>query len=143
MEERHVINKRLTVEVPPKAELPFPPPLDEAVTEEVYGEFVLGPVESFQNNNGETLNEVNRNGEQHLKAESPISFQGNMSSAHEEIISDNSEQIKRTLLNNLEHKDIKQVLNDVSGEILNEVKNGIQNKLKEREALILSKISKR
>jgi len=39
---------QLAVEVPPQASVPFPPPLDEGMTEDVWREHVMTPPQSPQ-----------------------------------------------------------------------------------------------
>lgn len=39
---------QLAVEVPPLASVPFPPPLDEGMTEDVWREHVMTPPQSLQ-----------------------------------------------------------------------------------------------
>lgn len=43
-----ILNSQLAVEVPPLATVPFPPPLDEGMTEEMWREHVMTPPQSPQ-----------------------------------------------------------------------------------------------
>ncbi|CAB3981778.1 Hypothetical predicted protein [Paramuricea clavata] len=124
-----VIKQKLLVEVPPMADVPFPPPLDEGLPEEIHSKHVLGLRHSNMN-----VNDVK-------ETQAAIDIQDDIEVKNDEIADEGCTQ--ETLFSSLKPDEMKQVLKDVSDGILNEVKNNVQKKLKERESTILTKMTKK
>ncbi|XP_028391006.1 ciliary-associated calcium-binding coiled-coil protein 1-like [Dendronephthya gigantea] len=124
------VKQKLLVEVPPMADVPFPPPLDEGLPEEMHSEHVLGLKQSTVNGEDLDIKEIHTAND---KQDNEIN----------EITNEACELTQEPLFSSLKPDEMKQVLKDVSDGILSEVKNSVQKKLKDRESTILTKMTKK
>ncbi|XP_022807450.1 uncharacterized protein C10orf107 homolog isoform X3 [Stylophora pistillata] len=121
--QEEVVISELEVEVPPLASIPFPPPLDEGMTEEMWREHVMTPPQSPQPEEQK---------------------EGEMDQAGEEALSDNLAHVKdqaaENILSSLEPAQVKDILRKVADEVLGNLQAEVEAQLKERETVLAAKI---
>lgn len=123
--QEEIVLSELVVEVPPLSTVPFPPPLDEGMTEVMWREYVMPPPESPQEEE-QTKREVNTQGMEGDPAALPLP----------------ENQTAEEILASIKPKQVKNMVNQVAGEVLGNFKNEVETKLKEREAFLMAKIGK-
>lgn len=115
-----IIGSDLSVEVPLPADFPFPPPLDEGITEEVYQEYLSIPTPSHsaqgEKDKGET------------KPPTPIEVE-----LPPEV---------KDIFEKLTPEDVKAVVEEMSAEILQNLQSGVDSKLRQYETSVLGRINK-
>ncbi|XP_059174653.1 ciliary-associated calcium-binding coiled-coil protein 1-like isoform X2 [Physella acuta] len=112
-----VIGCELLVEVPLPSSTPFPPPLDEALMEPIYKEYLLMPIQTEKEQEG---------------IEPPVSPPGEVS------LPDNVEDI----FAKLSPEDVQAIIEEMAQEVLQTLHAGIENKIKIQETTALAKINK-
>jgi len=123
--QEEVVTCELAVEVPPLATVPFPPPLDEGMTEEMWREHVMTPPQSPQP-------EEQREDEAVSKGEE----------AESAGFSQPESQTAEDILASVKPEEVKSIVTKVADEILGNFKAEVEARLKERETLLVSKIGK-
>lgn len=123
--QEEVVISQLAVEVPPLASVPFPPPLDEGMTEDVWREHVMTPPQSPQ------LTQQ-KDGDVDSKGEEAQSAALNLA----------ENQTAEDILASVKPEQVKSIVNKVADEVLGNFKAEVEAKLKERETLLTSKIGK-
>ncbi|XP_073239742.1 ciliary-associated calcium-binding coiled-coil protein 1-like isoform X2 [Porites lutea] len=122
--QEEVVISELAVEVPPLASVPFPPPLDEGMTEDVWREHVMTPPQSPQ------LME---------QKDGDVDSRGEAQSAALNLAEN---QTAEDILASVKPDQVKSIVNKVADEVLGNFKAEVEAKLKERETLLTSKIGK-
>ncbi|XP_001628945.2 ciliary-associated calcium-binding coiled-coil protein 1 [Nematostella vectensis] len=117
--EEEVTNTELTIEVPPLACVPFPPPLDEGMTEEVWRAYIMTPPPSPQ--------PEKETEEDEGKADS-----SGISAANKEVA--------ENILASLKPEDIKTIVKKAAEDTFGSFKLEVETKLKERESNYIAKI---
>lgn len=123
--QEEVVVSELAVEVPPLATVPFPPPLDEGMTEEVWREHVMTPPQSPQP-------EEQKEGEQDLKEED----------GHSTAVSHPEDQTAENILASVTPGKVKTIVKKVADEVLGNFQAEVEARLKERETVLAGKIGK-
>jgi len=117
-----IVSSDLSVEVPVPAETPFPPPLDEGISEETYKEFLSLPTPSASENKEEESKEEAKPATPVPAVELPPEV--------------------KDLFNKLTAEDVKAIVEDVSKEMLQNLQVGVENKMRQYENTMLNRINK-
>ncbi|XP_035826950.1 ciliary-associated calcium-binding coiled-coil protein 1 isoform X2 [Aplysia californica] len=117
-----IVGSDLSVEVPLPAETPFPPPLDEGISESTYKEFLTIPTPSLSST------EEGKTAEEEVKPATPIQVE--LPPEVEDIF------------NKLTPEDVRSVVEDVSSELLQSLQAGVEQKMRQYENNMLSRINK-
>ncbi|XP_031564152.1 ciliary-associated calcium-binding coiled-coil protein 1-like isoform X2 [Actinia tenebrosa] len=116
-----VITTEVKVEVPPMADIPFPPPLDEGMTEDLWREYIMTPPTTPE---PETNDEAGEN---------------------EEVSKEKgkTDEIAKDILTTIKPEHIKTIIRKTADGIFENFKIEVETKLKERENNYAAKITKR
>ncbi|XP_078357529.1 ciliary-associated calcium-binding coiled-coil protein 1-like isoform X1 [Oculina patagonica] len=109
--QEEVVVSELAVEVPPLATVPFPPPLDEGMTEEVWREYVMTPPQSPQ---PEELKE----GEVDLEGQE----------AQSADVSQPEDQTAENILASVKPEEVKTIVKKVADEVFGNFKTEVDDK---------------
>ncbi|XP_058958331.2 ciliary-associated calcium-binding coiled-coil protein 1 isoform X1 [Pocillopora verrucosa] len=123
--QEEVVISELEVEVPPLASIPFPPPLDEGMTEEMWREHVMTPPQSPQPEE-QTEGEKEQSGEE----------------AHSDNVAHSKDQTAENILSSIEPAQVKNIVKKVADEVLGNFQAEVEVRLKERETALAAKIGK-
>ncbi|XP_015757989.1 PREDICTED: uncharacterized protein C10orf107 homolog isoform X3 [Acropora digitifera] len=123
--QEEVVLSELTVEVPPLATLPFPPPLDEGMTEEMWREHLMTPPQAP---------EVDKQEEGEMNIHETEAHSGELTNPDSETIDD--------LLASIEPQQLKSLVNKAADEVLGNFKAEVETRLRERETFLLGKMGK-
>ncbi|KAJ7385509.1 hypothetical protein OS493_015080 [Desmophyllum pertusum] len=123
--QEEVVTSELAIEVPPLATVPFPPPLDEGMTEELWREYVMTPPQSPQP-------EEQQDGEVDLTGEEAQSVG----------LSHPKDQTAEDLLASVKPAEVKTIVKKVADEVLGNFKAEVEARLKDRETVLTGKIGK-
>jgi len=116
-----IVSSDLSIEVPVPAETPFPPPLDEGISEETYKEFLSIPTPSASENKEDEPKE-----EAKPASPPPVELPPEA----------------KDLFNKLTPEDVKAIVEDVSREMLQNLQVGVENKMRQYENTMLNRINK-
>jgi len=123
--QEEVVLSELTVEVPPLATVPFPPPLDEGMTEEMWREHLMTPPQAP---------EVDKQEEGEVNIHETEAHSGELTNPDSETIDD--------LLASIKPEQLKSLVNKAADEFLGNFKVEVETRLRERETFLLSKMGK-
>lgn len=123
--QEEVVLSELTVEVPPLATVPFPPPLDEGMTEEMWREHLMTPPQAP---------EVDKQEEGEMNIHETEAHSGELTNPDSETIDD--------LLASIEPQQLKSLVNKAADEVLGNFKAEVETRLRERETFLLGKMGK-
>ncbi|RMX57731.1 hypothetical protein pdam_00004990 [Pocillopora damicornis] len=124
--QEEVVITELEVEVPPLASIPFPPPLDEGMTEEMWREHVMTPPQSPQPEE-QTEGEKEQSGQE----------------AHSDNVAHSKDQTAQNILSSIEPTQVKNIVKKVADEVLGNFQVAeVEVRLKERETVLAAKIGK-
>lgn len=118
-----VIKKKIVVECPKQSELPFPPPLQEAMPERMHNKYVLkleDPEDMKSNENEES------------KEDSPENI-----ALSAELV----EQINNKFVG-ISIEDAKKIIFEVTNELVDDLKDSMKTKIKDRETALIEEITK-
>ncbi|KAK7011437.1 ciliary-associated calcium-binding coiled-coil protein 1 isoform X1 [Biomphalaria glabrata] len=116
MEE--IMSCNLTLEVPLPAKTPYPPPLDEALSESVYKDYLVLPLSSSSDKVEDSV------------TSSSLLFDVSLPEDVEDLFA------KLTL------EDVKTIIQEVTTEVIQNLQTSLDNKIKAQEANVLAKINK-
>lgn len=116
-----IISNELTLEVPPPASLPFPPPLDEGITEDIVQEYLAIPTPSLTASSDEN---------KPLEDAPPPPPEVKL-----------PVEVK-DLFCKLQPEDVKSVVNEVAAEVLQTLQTGVEGKIRNYEETMLKRINK-
>lgn len=114
-------DEQLSVEVPLAADFPFPPPLDEGITEDTHRDFLSIPTPSHSEQ---------ASGEKEPLEKPPTPIEVELPPEVKDIFA------------KLTPEDVRAVVEDVSAEILQNLQSGVDNKLRQYETNVLQRINK-
>lgn len=123
--QEEVVLSELTVEVPPLATVPFPPPLDEGMTEEMWREHLMTSPQAP---------EVDEQEEGEMNIHETEAHSGELTNPDSETIDD--------LLASIEPQQLKSLVNKAADEVLGNFKAEVETRLRERETFLLGKMGK-
>ncbi|KAK2558549.1 Ciliary-associated calcium-binding coiled-coil protein 1 [Acropora cervicornis] len=123
--QEEVVLSELTLEVPPLATVPFPPPLDEGMTEEMWREHLMTPPQAP---------EVDKQEEGEVNIHETEAHSGELTNPDSETIDD--------LLASIKPEQLKSLVNKAADEFLGNFKVEVETRLRERETFLLSKMGK-
>nr|XP_002739841.1 PREDICTED: uncharacterized protein C10orf107-like isoform X1 [Saccoglossus kowalevskii] len=115
--EEQIVCRDLLIEVLPKADLPYPPPLDEGIDQNIYDDYIATPRETptSQDDSGDG-----------------IDGQEDADAANE----------TEDLLSGVTADDIKRIMDEVAQDMFGGLQAEVGKKLKDREAEIIARINK-
>lgn len=119
--EEIIVSKQIKVECPKLADLPYPPPLAEAMPEKMYKKYVLNLPDD------PTAEELAKRA-----LENP---------AHMIIEEDVASQIKAKF-SGISIEDAKKIIFEVTNELVNDLKSEMKVKIKERESALINEVTK-
>jgi len=119
----YVISKEITIECPIPSEIPYPPPLDEALPEQFYNKYIL---------------KIN---DEPVPSTEKESIKSEITEALPEINKEIETQIK-TMFDGLSVEDAKKIIYEVTTEMVADLKVEMRKSLKEKENALIAEISK-
>lgn len=118
-----VLSIDLSVEVPPPAEIPFPPPLDEGIEEEIYKEYLSLPTPNLPQSTDDIKPLIETE-----EAVTPIEVE--------------LPQEVKDIFCKLTPEDVKGLVEEVSQEVLQTLQCGVETKIRQYENTMISRINK-
>ncbi|XP_077992718.1 ciliary-associated calcium-binding coiled-coil protein 1-like isoform X2 [Glandiceps talaboti] len=121
--EEQIVCRELVIEVLPKADLPYPPPLDEGIDEDIYNSQIATPVTSPEVDGEETVENEAKEDEKGVSA-------------------GDTETPAVDPLEGVTAEDVKRIMDEVARDMLGDLQVDVGKKLKERESEIIARINK-
>ncbi|XP_070540006.1 ciliary-associated calcium-binding coiled-coil protein 1-like isoform X5 [Ptychodera flava] len=120
--EEQIVCRELLIEVLPKADLPYPPPLDEGIDEEIYNNHIATAMSTPMADGEQTAQDA-AGGQEAMEAGGTAT-----------PVVDPLEGVTAT--------DVKRIMDEVAKDMLGNLQNDVAKKLKERESEIIQRINK-
>ncbi|XP_070540003.1 ciliary-associated calcium-binding coiled-coil protein 1-like isoform X2 [Ptychodera flava] len=140
--EEQIVCRELLIEVLPKADLPYPPPLDEGIDEEIYNNHIATAMSTPMADGEQTAQDAAGGQEAMEAAVSPSP------STVTPTVVDTVESEGGTAtpvvdpLEGVTATDVKRIMDEVAKDMLGNLQNDVAKKLKERESEIIQRINK-
>ncbi|XP_077869657.1 ciliary-associated calcium-binding coiled-coil protein 1-like [Saccoglossus kowalevskii] len=135
--EEQIVCRDLLIEVLPKADLPYPPPLDEGIDQNIYDDYIATPRETptSQDDSGDGID-----GQEDAApslTQSPVEAQTEKVESEEDAANETED-----LLSGVTADDIKRIMDEVAQDMFGGLQAEVGKKLKDREAEIIARINK-